>query len=442
MVTTLLDPGNVALFHGIEPDAVNLAFSNFENVFVGILCGLIGAWSYDRFTDTELPDALAFFAGRRSFAIDSAGLSLVLALALLFIWPLVFSGLVAFGEFILPLGPVGMGVLFSNAVAAFFVGVTEPREFAVMFLAPGWVNPRAQNPWAIPLMGIFWFAVHFLAVRAIILKFDLKTPGRDDSFDGRVEGEDASSDSRYVATAIAFLAALGGAENITDLENCATAHADGARRRLEGRRGGAEARGRRRDDEARQALRRGDLRGLRPVREGRDGADHERHGPARRRRGCPRPRGAGRRRGGRRERHRAAGLLPRAPEPARRRHLGAARPGAGPDLRPGGMGPGIAIEPSDGLVLAPAEGTVAHVFPTGHAVALTREDDVEVLIHVGLDTVEMRGHGFETLVRTGDRVVAGMPLLRADLPAIRGAGHPTVTPVIVMNDPGARVELV
>ena len=110
MVTTLLDPGNVALFHGIEPDAVNLAFSNFENVFVGILCGLIGAWSYDRFTDTELPDALAFFAGRRSFAIDSAGLSLVLALALLFIWPLVFSGLVAFGEFILPLGPVGMGL--------------------------------------------------------------------------------------------------------------------------------------------------------------------------------------------------------------------------------------------------------------------------------------------------------------------------------------------
>lgn len=113
-----------------------------------------------------------------------------------------------------------------------------------------------------------------------------------------------------------------------------------------------------------------------------------------------------------------------------------------PTFAQGVMGPGIAIEPSDGLVLAPAEGTVAHVFPTGHAVALTREDDVEVLIHVGLDTVEMRGHGFETLVRTGDRVVAGMPLLRADLPAIRGAGHPTVTPVIVMNDPGARIELV
>ena len=85
---------------------------------------------------------------------------------------------------------------------------------------------------------------------------------------------------------------------------------------------------------------------------------------------------------------------------------------------------------------------VAHVFPTGHAVALTLEEGVEVLIHVGLDTVEMKGHGFETLVQTGDRVVAGMPLLRADLAAIRAAGHPTVTPVIVMNDPGARIELV
>ena len=82
------------------------------------------------------------------------------------------------------------------------------------------------------------------------------------------------------------------------------------------------------------------------------------------------------------------------------------------------------------------------MFPTGHAVALTLEDGVEVLIHVGLDTVEMKGHGFETLVATGDRVVAGTPLLCADLAAIRAAGHPTVTPVIVMNDPGARIELV
>jgi PTS system N-acetylglucosamine-specific IIC component len=113
-----------------------------------------------------------------------------------------------------------------------------------------------------------------------------------------------------------------------------------------------------------------------------------------------------------------------------------------PTFAQGIMGPGVAIEPEDGLVLAPAEGTVAHVFPTGHAVALRLEDGVEVLIHVGLDTVQMRGEGFETLVEAGQHVVAGTPLLRADLAAIRAAGHETITPVIVMNDPGARVELV
>ena len=113
-----------------------------------------------------------------------------------------------------------------------------------------------------------------------------------------------------------------------------------------------------------------------------------------------------------------------------------------PTFSQGIMGPGIAIEPSDGLVLAPAEGTVAHVFPTGHAVALTLEDGVEVLIHVGLDTVEMKGEGFETLVEVGQHVVAGTPLLRADLAAIRIAGHEAITPVIVMNDRTARIELV
>src|SRR5699024_3122614 len=106
------------------------------------------------------------------------------------------------------------------------------------------------------------------------------------------------------------------------------------------------------------------------------------------------------------------------------------------------MGPGVAIEPTSGEVVAPAAGTVTHVFPTGHAVALTLEDDTEVLIHVGLDTVKMQGEGFTTLVRAGDLVSAGTPLLRADLSAIRSAGYPVVTPVIVMNDKDARIELV
>ncbi|MGO1259952.1 MAG: N-acetylglucosamine-specific PTS transporter subunit IIBC, partial [Brachybacterium sp.] len=342
MVTTLLAPANVALFKGIEESQVNPAFSNLENVFVGMLCGLIGAWAYDHFKETELPDALSFFSGRRSVAIITAGVSLGLALVLFFVWPLVYSGLVGFGEFILTLGPVGVGiygflnrlliplglhhalnsvfwfdvagindlgnfldaegtygvtgqymtgffpimmlglpgaalamyvtaktarrkvaagVLLSSAIASFFVGVTEPLEFSFMFLAPGlylvhavftgismgisallpvrmgfgfsggfidlvlgWVNPMAQNPWAIPVMGVFWFAVYFVVFRAIILRFDLKTPGREDDEDllEDEQGGVAIGGDKYAITATAFLAALGGKDNIVDLENCAT----------------------------------------------------------------------------------------------------------------------------------------------------------------------------------------------------------------------------
>ncbi|MGO2773453.1 MAG: N-acetylglucosamine-specific PTS transporter subunit IIBC, partial [Brachybacterium tyrofermentans] len=340
VVTNLLSPASVAIFKGVAEEDVNLAFTNVENVFVGILCGLIGAYSYDHFKDAELPDFLAFFSGRRSVAIVAAGASLVLSLVLFFVWPLVFTGLVGFGEFILTLGPLGVGiygflnrlliplglhhalnsvfwfdvagindlgnflnatgtygvtgqymtgffpvmmmglpgaalamyvtakssrrkvaagVLFSSAIASFFVGVTEPLEFSFMFLAPGlyvvhalftgismavsamlpvrmgfgfsggfidlvlgWVNPMAQNPWAIPLMGIFWFAVYFVVFRAIILKFDLKTPGRDEGDMLTDETAVLSGERKHVAAATAFLTALGGKDNITDLENCTT----------------------------------------------------------------------------------------------------------------------------------------------------------------------------------------------------------------------------
>ncbi len=101
----------------------------------------------------------------------------------------------------------------------------------------------------------------------------------------------------------------------------------------------------------------------------------------------------------------------------------------------------MAVEPTDGLVVAPAEGHVAHVFPTSHAVALTLEDGVEVLIHVGLDSVEMKGDGFKILVEVGSGSWWACRCC-ADLAANRGAGDETITPVIVMNDRSARSELV
>ncbi|WP_394214281.1 N-acetylglucosamine-specific PTS transporter subunit IIBC [Brachybacterium vulturis] len=562
-VTTLLSPGNVALFQGIEESGVNPAFANLENVFVGILCGLIGAAAYDRFKDTELPDALSFFSGRRSVAIVSAGASLMLALLLFFLWPLVYSGLVGFGEFIVTLGPVGVGiygflnrlliplglhhplnsvfwfdvagindlgnfldgegtygvtgqymsgffpvmmfglpgaalamyatartsrrkvaagVLFSSAIASFFVGVTEPLEFSFMFLAPGlyvvhalftgismavtamlpvrmgfgfsggfidlvlgWVNPMAQNPWALPLMGVFWFVVYFLVFRAIILRFDLRTPGREQEAPDDEGPAAATGADRHLVTATAFLTALGGRENIVDLENCATrlrlevsdpSLVDEAALKRAGAAGTVKPGGRAVQvvygtsvqfvKDAMDALMSG--RATPPQTAGQDAEIATAAGSSD-----------------------AAAAGDAVATTVRSTHLvRLGQPIEGtqvplsevpdPTFAEGVMGPGLAIEPASGQVVAPAAGTVQLVFDTGHAVALVLEDGTELLIHVGLDTVQMKGEGFTPLVSVGQQVVAGTPLLDVDLAAIRAAGHPTVTPVIVLNDRDARIE--
>ena len=97
------------------------------------------------------------------------------------------------------------------------------------------------------------------------------------------------------------------------------------------------------------------------------------------------------------------------------------------------LGPGCGIEPTGKTVYAPFDGTVEQVASTLHAVGLTSEDGIEILIHVGMDTVEMQGKGFKALVKVGDKVKAGTPLLKVDLDAIRAAGHPTATAIIVTN---------
>ena len=97
------------------------------------------------------------------------------------------------------------------------------------------------------------------------------------------------------------------------------------------------------------------------------------------------------------------------------------------------LGPGCGIEPTGKTVYAPFDGTVEQVASTLHAVGLTSEDGMEILIHVGMDTVEMNGKGFKALVKVGDKVKAGTPLLKVDLDAIKAAGHPTATAIIVTN---------
>ncbi|WP_323987011.1 N-acetylglucosamine-specific PTS transporter subunit IIBC [Microbacterium plantarum] len=552
-VTTLLAPATVAQFFGIADVAdVDPAFTNIKNVFVGIICGLIGAWAYNRFKDVKLPDALSFFSGKRSVAIVTAGISLVVAVVLLFVWPFVYGGLVIFGEWIATLGPVGAGlygffnrllipfglhhalnsvfwfdvagindlnnflggangdgvygvtgqymtgffpimmfglpgaalamyvtakdkrkkvvagILLSSAVAAFFVGITEPLEFSFMFLAPwlylvhaiftgisvfiaallptrmgfgfsagfidlvlGWFNPLAQNPWMIPVMGVFWFVVYFLVFRFLILKFRLKTPGREDDDALDADAATAGRDAGYGPTAEKMIAGLGGKENIVQLDNCAT------RLRLE------VADTSRVDSDA---LKRAGAAGtmisgaksvqvvyglnVQFVKDAMDDvlAGREVEPPA----ASSAPQGAG-------------AVTTTAPAIVRLRQPVAGRvvPLAevpDPMFSQGTMGPGLAIDPSGDTVVAPADGTVTTVFPTGHAVGMTLDDGTELLIHVGVDTVDLKGRGFQALVQQGEGVHAGHPLLRIDTGVIRGAGYSPITPVIVLNNEHASIE--
>lgn len=99
----------------------------------------------------------------------------------------------------------------------------------------------------------------------------------------------------------------------------------------------------------------------------------------------------------------------------------------------GAMGEGFAIDMSEGLVSAPCNAEVVMTFPTGHAIGLKDARGEEILIHIGMDTVELNGKGFEMLVSAGDLVTAGDPLVKVDLETVRAAGKPTVAPVVVTS---------
>lgn len=569
-VTSLLKPETIMKFQGLSDVAqVDPAFSKVNNVFVALICGLIAAWSFEKFKDTELPDFLAFFSGKRSVAIISALLSLVAALVLMFVWPLVFGGLVAFGEWMLTLGPVGAGlygffnrlliplglhhalnavfwfdiagvndlnnflagqgtrgvtgqymtgffpvmmmglpgaalamyvtskpskkkatggILIGAAFAAFLVGITEPLEFLFMFLAPGlylihaifmgismgvtaalpvrsgfgfsggfidlilqWVNPLAMNPWAIFVMGAFWFVVYFLVFRFVILKWNLKTPGR-----GADEDDDEASDStatgadKYILTADRFIEALGGKGNIDEVENCAT------RLRLSLNDVSLA------DEQALKAA--GATGVMKPggnlyqviyglnvqfVKDAMDGLmDGSIEPPAR---AEVESNAAAATVGG----SEGSAAAPAATAVAEKTEYALVRmrqPLQGtivpledvPDSTFADrlLGGGVAIDPSGSQVVAPAAGVVSQAFPTGHAVALTLDDGAEVLIHVGLDTVKMNGEGFTVHVKNGDRVVAGERLVDFDRSAIEAAGYKAITPVVILGHADSRIEFV
>ena len=344
MITTLLNPGTVStIAPGMIASEINqVAFAKISgNAFIGILAGIVGGICYNKFKGTKLPDVLAFFSGKRSVAIVTAVVSIVVAAILLFVWPVIFGGLVALGNAIVGLDAVGagiyaflnrlliptglhhalnnvfwfdtiglgdlsaywgaktsadmgwsvgmymagffpcmmfgipgaalaiiqtakpgkrknaIGIVGTAAVCAFICGVTEPFEFAFMFLAfplyvvyaalygifttiavalgfrAGFVFsagatdlifsaslPAAANTWLILPLGAAAFIVFYFVFKFAITKWDLKTPGREDDQEGELKIEMANDD--YTTMAQIILEGLGGKENVTSIDHCIT----------------------------------------------------------------------------------------------------------------------------------------------------------------------------------------------------------------------------
>ena len=97
------------------------------------------------------------------------------------------------------------------------------------------------------------------------------------------------------------------------------------------------------------------------------------------------------------------------------------------------LGVGAAVEPTEGKVVAPADGEVSTLFDTHHAIGLTLDNGMEMLIHVGINTVELNGEGYKAHVSEGDKVTRGQTLITFDIPLIKSKGYPVITPVIITN---------
>ncbi|MFW7433003.1 beta-glucoside-specific PTS transporter subunit IIABC [Vagococcus carniphilus] len=99
----------------------------------------------------------------------------------------------------------------------------------------------------------------------------------------------------------------------------------------------------------------------------------------------------------------------------------------------GALGDGLAVLPETGELYSPINGTVVALFPTGHAIGLSTDSGVEILIHIGMDTVSLEGKGFETSVSVGDKVIRGQKLIDFDKDAITSAGYDIITPIVITN---------
>ena len=376
---------------------------------------------------------------------------------------------------------VAGGLLLSAALTAFLTGITEPLEFTFIFVALpmyavhcvlaglsfmlmhilnvgvgmtfsgglidlvlfGAMQGNAKTHWMwVVVVGAVYFVLYYIIFRFMISKFDYKTPGRDDAEEVKlytradVNARSAASGSTAPAgddpVSALIVEGLGGADNLSDVDCCATRLRCTVKDVALVKQDVLKASG------ASGVICKGD--GVQVVYGPKVAVikakleDYLENAPK-----TPAATAAP-----------APATVPAAPAAAAKDTVlsaclnGTVVPLA--DVKDeafasGALGDGIAIEPIDGELVAPADGEISSTFETHHAVGMTTADGAELLMHIGIDTVKLGGKHFTYLVNEGDKVKKGQPLIRFELEAIKAEGYPVTTPLIVCNtDDYAAVE--
>ena len=332
------------------------------------------------------------------------------------------------------------GMLLSVAVTAFLTGVTEPLEFLFMFLAPllyllhalltgislfvatllgihagfsfsaGAIDyalmynlPAAsQNVWMLLVMGVVFFAIYFVVFSLVIRMFNLKTPGREDKED-EIVTEEANSNTEEGLNQLAtnYIAAVGGTDNLKAIDACITrlrlTVADSARVN---------------DTMCKRLGASGVVKLNKQTIQVIVGAKAE---PVAKPQAVPN----------------AVSIaelvspitgdvvaLDQVPDEA---------------FASKAVGDGVAVKPTDKIVVSPAAGTIVKIFNTNHAFCLETEKGAEIVVHMGIDTVALEGKGFKRLVEEGAQVSAGQPILEMDLDYLNANARSMISPVVCSN---------
>ncbi|CAI1591465.1 EIICBA-Glc [Serratia marcescens] len=562
VLTTLCSPAAVSMIQKIPLDQVPAAFGKIQNQFVGILVGIISAEVYNRFSGVELPKALSFFSGRRLVPILISFLMILVAFILMYIWPVIFNGLVNFGEHIQKMGSVGAGIyaffnrllipvglhhalnsvfwfdvagindipnflggqqsieagkavvgitgryqagffpimmfglpgaalaiyhcarpenkakvagiMLAAAFAAFFTGITEPLEFSFMFVAPvlyvihavltgisvfiaasmHWIagfgfsaglvdmvlssrNPLATHWYMLIPQGLVFFVIYYVVFRFTIKKFNLMTPGRElavagdetDGYDVNVDSNAGKDENETTTLARRYVGAIGGSDNLTGIDACPT------RLRLNVKDSALVN-----DALAKRLGASGVIRLNKQSVQVIVGTRAELIASAMRNVIAAGPVAAAVAPAAAPAAEAKPQAVPNAPKAAFETLLA---PVTGevvaleqvPDeaFASKAVGDGLAIRPTDKIVVAPADGTVVKIFNTNHAFCLETDKGAEIVVHMGIDTVALEGQGFKRLVEEGAEVKAGQPILELDLDYLNANARSMISPVVVSN---------